>query len=76
MAFPPPKDEESGAVPPRGPGRPRRTDMQIAMESQKALEKKKREIGPGVDRGGATLATPKRRLGFIDDEDFEGVVNE
>lgn len=40
-----------------------------------ALEKRKREIGPGVDRGGARLATPKRRQGFVDDEDFEEIVD-
>lgn len=41
---------------------------------QRAVERKKREIGPGVDRGGATLANPKRRMGFVDDEDFEEIV--
>ena len=44
------------------------------MEIQKSMERKKREIGPGIDRGGATLANPKRRMGFVDDEDFEEIV--
>jgi hypothetical protein len=50
--------------------------MQVAMEAQKALEGRKAEIGPGIDRGGATLANAKRRLGFIDDEDFERAIDD
>lgn len=37
------------------------------------MAKKKREIGLAVDRQGATLATDKRRAGFVDDEDGEEV---
>ncbi|EOD52045.1 putative zinc finger c2h2-type protein [Neofusicoccum parvum UCRNP2] len=40
------------------------------------VEKKKRMVGPGIDRGGARLANEKRRLGFIDGEDFEEVVTD
>jgi hypothetical protein len=52
---------------------PKKTEEQKARDSQAEVAKKKREIGPGVDRGGATLANAKRRAGFIDDEDPEEV---
>jgi len=40
------------------------------------LERKKMQIGIGMDRGGATLANAKRRLGMMDDEDFERIVDD
>ena len=58
----------------KGPGRPKKSEKDAAVEIQKSMERKKREIGPGIDRGGATLANPKRRMGFVDDEDFEEIV--
>lgn len=50
---------------------------QRALEAQKAVEKTKKSIGPGLDRGGARLVTDKRRQGFVDDDDDddEGVVD-
>lgn len=36
------------------------------------LEAKKLSLGPLFDRGGATLATDRRRNGLYDDEEFEG----
>ncbi|KAF2842305.1 hypothetical protein M501DRAFT_1013657 [Patellaria atrata CBS 101060] len=63
----------------RGRGRPplpKKTDEEKAQEAQRSIQKKKREIGPGVDRSGATLATEKRRLGFIDDEDDTDIVED
>lgn len=33
------------------------------------MARRKREIGLGVDREGATFANEKRRQGFVDDED-------
>jgi hypothetical protein len=53
-------------------GRPqKKSKEQVAQDVETAMVKKKREIGPGVDRGGARLVTEKRRLGFNDDEDFD-----
>lgn len=40
------------------------------------MEQKKREVGPGIDKSGATLANTKRRTGFLDDEDFEEIVDD
>jgi len=62
---------------PRGSGRPpKKTEEQKALESQKQAENKKKTIGPGVDTGGSRLANAKRRQGFLDNEDFERVVDE
>ena len=35
------------------------------------VAQKKRVGGPGIDRGGATLANAKRRRGFSDNEEVE-----
>lgn len=58
---------------PRGRGRPPNNDVeQEARDVQKRLvARKKRVGGPGMDRGGATLANEKRRRGFIENEDVE-----
>ncbi|KAB2577389.1 hypothetical protein DBV05_g3883 [Lasiodiplodia theobromae] len=62
---------------PRRPGRPKiKTDEERALDFQAALERKKKLVGPGLDRGGARLPNQKRRMGFIDDEDFEEVVSD
>lgn len=50
---------------------PKKSQEQVAQDVERAMVKKKREVGPGVDRGGARLVTEKRRLGFNDDEDFD-----
>ncbi|OCK86415.1 hypothetical protein K432DRAFT_438512 [Lepidopterella palustris CBS 459.81] len=50
---------------------PKASQERAAQETERAMINKKREIGPGVDRGGARLATEKRRMGFNDDEDFD-----
>jgi len=70
-------DQPSSVDRPRGPGRPpKKTEEQKALESQKQAENKKKTIGPGVDTGGSRLANAKRRQGFLDDEDFERVVDD
>jgi hypothetical protein len=57
----------------RGRGRPPKTSQeQEAREAHERLVAHKRRIGgPGMDRGGATLANDKRRKGFNDGEDME-----
>ncbi|KAF2793054.1 hypothetical protein K505DRAFT_245279 [Melanomma pulvis-pyrius CBS 109.77] len=55
---------------PRGRGRPPKASP--AHDAQKYLvSQKKRVGGPGIDRGGATLVTEKRRKGFSDNDDTE-----
>ncbi|PSN72743.1 hypothetical protein BS50DRAFT_513576 [Corynespora cassiicola Philippines] len=58
---------------PRGRGRPPKSALENeAREIQKrVLSQKKRLGGPGMDRGGASLANNKRRKGFSDHEDTE-----
>jgi hypothetical protein len=57
----------------RGRGRPPNNTLeQEAREAQDRLVSQKRRIGgPGMDRGGATLANEKRRRGFNDSDDME-----
>ena len=58
---------------PRGRGRPAKHDVeQGARDVQNRLVAQKKRIGgPGMDRGGATLANEKRRRGFMENEDVE-----
>lgn len=55
---------------PRGRGRPsKNTQEQEARDMQARLVSQKRRMGgPGMDRGGATLANEKRRRGFVDSD--------
>ena len=46
-----------------------------ARELQRVAEKRKRDMGPGIDKGGARLANDKRRMGFVDDDDMAEVVD-
>jgi hypothetical protein len=64
---------QSSSSAPRGRGRPSKNTLeQEAREAQERLVSQKRRIGgPGMDRGGATLANDKRRKGFIDSDDME-----
>lgn len=36
------------------------------------LEAGRHRVGPAMDRGGVRFATPERRKGLYDDEEFEG----
>lgn len=54
----------------RGRGKPARE--QEAREALNRLVQQKRALGgPGMDRGGATLANAKRRRWFVDDNQTE-----
>ena len=53
-----------------------KTAQEKAKESEEAVIRRKKEIGAGVDKGGARLANAKRRQGFRDDEEFEMVVDD
>ena len=65
---------QSGGVAPKRGRPPKKTDEEKARESQAEIARQKREIGLGVDRGGATFANEKRRAGFVDDEDGDEVL--
>lgn len=57
----------------RGRGRPpKRTAEQEARDvHDRLVSLKKRTGGPGMDRGGVTLANDKRRRGFIEGDETE-----
>lgn len=42
----------------------------------KQLEEQKRVVGVVLDRMGCVLADEERRKGFLDDEDFEDVIED
>lgn len=53
------------------------TEAQREAEQTRAeAEQRKRDIGPMVDRGGATLVTDKVRQAFRDDDDVAMVVDD
>jgi hypothetical protein len=60
----------------RGPGRSMKqvSADEEAREAQMFLLQRKQQIGPGMDRSGVRLATEKRRMEFLDDEDFEEII--
>lgn len=49
-------------------------DERKAAAELEELEKRKRVVGPNMDRIGVRLANRKRRVGFLDDEEFEDEV--
>lgn len=57
----------------RGRGRPPKdTQEQQARDTyERLVAQKKRMGGPGIDRGGATLANSKRRKGLVDNNDVD-----
>ena len=80
-----PKTNESDVAtpPPQSPfvsrpGRPPRgtmsKDERAAAAEMKKLEDAKKAEGPCMGTEGSRLANAKRRLGFLDDEDFDDVM--
>lgn len=59
---------------PRGRGQHAKVSSeQEALDTLARLVSRKRRLGgPGMDRGGATLANDKRRRGFLNNSDTEG----
>lgn len=63
----------------RGRGWPpvdRATLERRVLDAEERLRTKKRTLGIGLDKGGATLVTDERRLTLIDDEDFERIIDD
>ena len=42
-----------------------RDQKKVAQEVIRAMEKRKRDIGPGIDKGGCTLVTQEMRETFV-----------
>jgi len=62
---------------PAGPGRPPAgsgRDERTAREELQKLKERKKAVGPTLEKTGVRLANQKRRIGFLDDENFEEVV--
>jgi hypothetical protein len=38
------------------------------------LKERKKAVGPTLEKTGVRLANEKRRMGFLDDENFEDIV--
>ena len=60
-----------GPAPGSGRSSRRRTPQEEAEMEVYSAEEKRRRLGAGIDKGGATLATDKRRRGFVEDGDIE-----
>ena len=76
-AATPPSTEPGPKRRGRPPGSGHKILRQQAVEAQNSLERKKRQLGPGLDRGGSILVNEKRRQGFVDDDNDEAeIVND
>ena len=53
-----------------------KTDLQKAQAILKAVEHRKKAVGPGIERGGCTLVTPARRAALRDSEFAVQVLDE
>lgn len=54
--------------------RPGEISRDVAREVIRAMELRKRDIGPGVDRGGCTLVTQAMRETFVDNPGVRRVI--
>lgn len=71
--------DSSGPAEQRGPGKPpthMSKDERLAAAELKKLEDQKRYEGPSMGLEGSRLVNEKRRRGFLDDEDFEDIVED
>lgn len=58
-------------------GRPPAGSSKERREAQKELQElkaRKKAVGPSMEKTGVRLANEKRRMGFLDDENFEDIV--
>lgn len=53
-----------------------KTDMEKAQAIFRGLERRKKAIGPGIERGGCTLVTSARRAALRDDEFAANMIEE
>ena len=49
-------------------------DERIAQQELQKLKERKMAVGPTMEKTGVRLANEKRRMGFLDDENFEDIV--
>ena len=69
--------DTTSPVMPARPGRPpagSSKDERIAQQELQKLKERKMAVGPTMEKTGVRLANEKRRMGFLDDENFEDIV--
>lgn len=49
-------------------------DERNAQQELQELKERKKAVGPTLEKTGVRLANAKRRMGFLDDENFEDIV--
>ena len=49
-------------------------DERNAQQELQELKERKKAVGPTLEKTGVRLANEKRRMGFLDDENFEDIV--
>ena len=49
-------------------------DERNAQRELQELKERKKMVGPSLEKTGVRLANEKRRMGFLDDENFEDIV--
>lgn len=49
-------------------------DERNAQQELQELKERKKAVGPSLEKTGVRLANEKRRMGFLDDENFEDIV--
>lgn len=49
-------------------------DERKAQQELQQLKERKKAVGPSLEKTGVRLANEKRRMGFLDDENFEDIV--
>lgn len=49
-------------------------DERNAQRELQELKERKKAVGPSLEKTGVRLANEKRRMGFLDDENFEDIV--
>ena len=69
--------ESASQIMPARPGRPpagSSKEMRKAQQELQELKQRKKAVGPSMEKTGVRLANEKRRMGFLDDENFEDIV--
>ena len=49
-------------------------DERKAQQELQQLKERKKAVAPSMEKTGVRLANDKRRMGFLDDENFEDIV--
>lgn len=67
-------ETENMAARPDRPAAGSKKDEHKVPEELQGLQARKKAVGPSFEKTGVRLANEKRRMGFLDDENFEDIV--